>query len=496
MATVQGDIADERSMDQHETLKETECGDGVFPHVDFNDGPPLSCLPSCMSLAVCTLFGCVLGIAGGWICSESDGCNDDWRNIIGFPGDLWVRALRLLVLPLMTSIMILMPSSTENIGQLGFKVFAFYVCTSLVAASEGLIWGNLLRPGDGVNFDAKVQDQPNDALSVLDTVLNIGVQAVPSNVVQASANLEVLGLITVFGGFGVALRKVKPEQRNVVVSVAGAILHCTMLAVVVLAKFTPIGMASRVFVAISGVVDITNAFKALGLYGLTMALANLVHGLIFYAIVYTIGMMIAESRRTKISFCACLARVHPFRSTGFYMFVWRVKQALLTALATSSSAATLPVTLQAAKSAGVAEEVGNFVLPLGSAVNLDGTSLGFPIMTLFAAQLFNYEIPAARQIAVMLVSVVCSIGTAPIPNAGIVYLVLILTTAGGPLAQADVQGIVIGLVLVLDWLVDRMETCTNVLSDCVTAQLLSVGSGKEEADDSTANAGTNPTESV
>lgn len=166
------------------------------------------------------------------------------------------------------------------------------------------------------------------------------------------------------------------------------------------------------------------------------------------------------------------AKRSPFGPHGFFARVWAIKQAPLTAFATSSSAATLPVTIEVNLSTGISSGVADFVLPLGAAVNLDGTALGFPIMVMFGAQLFDYAVPFAQQIAVAAVGVMCSIGAAPIPNAGLVYLVLLLSTAGGILETQGAQETVVALIFALDWFVDRVETAANVFSDCMVVHML------------------------
>merc|ERR1712154_522420 len=155
------------------------------------------------------------------------------------------------------------------------------------------------------------------------------------------------------------------------------------------------------------------------------------------------------------------------RGNGWIWFskIWR---APLVAFATSSSAATLPRSLQVAHDAGVRPQTYSFILPLGAAINMDGTALGFPIMIGLIAQLNEIELNFGTVIVVLLLSVLVSVGTAPIPNAGMVYLTMIFEAAG--LGDYVAEGLAI--LYVLDWFVDRIETAVNVTSDQFVAKII------------------------
>lgn len=449
--------------------------------VEVSEGPWLRCLPSWASLGFCTVVACVLGFGLGYGCNSLDACDEDWQKIIKFPGELWVRALRMLVTPLMCSIMVVVPNQAADLGTLGVRACSFYIFTSAIAALEGIMWVNVLQPGVGVHLDTPSADIPENAseLDTLDTILNLGRQVVPSNIVRATLELQVLGILTVFGGFGMLLRRVPEEQRRIVLSLASAVVRCTMLAVGHFIRLTPLGMASTVAGAVAGTDRLSESLQALAKYCATVLLGHMLHAAVFYAVLHWL-FAAWVFRRAGHSWTTSLSRFSPFSSEGFYARAWAIKDAPLTAFATSSSAATLPVTLRTNLAHGIPAPLAEFVLPLGAAVNLDGTALGFPIMVMFGAQLFDYTVPWANQLAVACVGVICSIGAAPIPNAGIVYLVLLLSTAGGVLTEEHTQATIIAMVLVLDWFVDRVETTANVFSDSTIVHLLHLWSQSDE----------------
>ena len=261
------------------------------------------------------------------------------------------------------------------------------------------------------------------------------------------SNLTILGVITFFLGIGILLRKpsVKEEERNVVLNFSRAILRCCMMAVVWVIWFTPIGMCSLVCIKIASTENLADLLAALGFYILTVLLGHSIHVFGFY----------------PLTFFATT------RGNGWRWFT-KIYEAPLLAFATSSSAATLPRSLQVAEKACVRREIYQFILPLGSAINMDGTALGFPIMVGLIAQLNNVDITFGTVLLIAILSVVISVGTAPIPNAGMVYLTMLFTAAG----MGELAGEGIATLFVLDWFVDRIETAVNVTSDQFVAKII------------------------
>jgi len=151
-------------------------------------------------------------------------------------------------------------------------------------------------------------------------------------------------------------------------------------------------------------------------------------------------------------------------------YFMKIKEAPITALITSSSAATMPVTLRVNKLAGNCPELVQFCIPLGAGMNMDGTSLGFPVMVMFTAQMYDFEISSAKMFTLTILAMVCSLGTAPVPNAGLVFLTMLYVAADLP---EEAQGLGYALISTVDWLIDRVETAQNVTSDSFICGILS-----------------------
>jgi len=265
--------------------------------------------------------------------------------------------------------------------------------------------------------------------------------------VEAMYDLTMLGIIVFFLTIGILLRKpnVKQEERDVILNGSKGLLRCMMMAIVWLVWFTPIGMMSLVMHKLATTDDLDNVMKALGMYVLTVVIGHCIHVFLVYPAIFFATT----------------------RGNGWAWFA-KIYKAPLLAFATSSSAATLPRSLQVADQAGVRKEIYSFILPLGAAINMDGTALGFPIMIGLIAQLNGVEVNFGTVIVVLLLSVLVSVGTAPIPNAGMVYLTMIFQAAG--LEDYVAEGLAI--LFVLDWFVDRVETAVNVTSDQFVAKII------------------------
>merc|ERR1719464_120555 len=227
-----------------------------------------------------------------------------------------------------------------------------------------------------------------------------------------------------------------------------AALKAIMLVIPFIVTFTPFAMVSIITYRIAQIDDLQEILISVGKYILTVVVAQGIHMFVFYPILLF-----------------AFAKINPYR------YFNRIKRAPLTAFATSSSAATLPVSLETLKRNDVKWTIVDFVAPLGSAINMDGTSCGFPIMCMWVSQMLEYDVDAGSQIVLGLLAMTCSIGTAPIPNAGIVYVSMLLGSLGGPFDDDSKIASGVAFILIFDWLVDRIETMQNVWSDCVTCKV-------------------------
>lgn len=426
------------------------------------DGPWLGFFPTCLSMGWMTSIMALLGVAIGATCYEANiqknwlGCYQTtsstefdkscWLEILAFPGNLWIRALKCLVVPLMTTMMILLPERVSQIGKVGLRLVGLLVFTSFTAAMEGLTWAWIFQPGKGVDL-VDTANTANDKVSELEAFLNIFDLFVPSNIIDAMGGADILACIAVFLAYGVEIQKCPYVWKNPVMNVTKAILRSTLALLVKVMWFTPIAMFSLISFNIAKMDDPWNVFEALGKYVGCQLLGQFVHLTCFYFGFY----LLATGK-------------NPF---AYFM---SIKAAPVTALITSSSAATMPVTLRVNKEAQNHEDLVKFCIPLGAGMNMDGTSLGFPIMVMFTAQLVNFDISSAIQFEIALLAMVCSLGTAPVPNAGLVFLTMLYTAAKIP---DGAQGLGFALINAVDWLIDRVETAQNVTSDSFLCGILS-----------------------
>jgi len=417
-------------------------------HIDFDESVWIPCIPH-LSLTVATVIFAIVaaGVGIGLNVGEVS-LNEDWEEIVNFPGMLWVRGLKLLVLPLLVLMMVILPSRVDEIGFIGARAVPLYLLTSTLASIQGTCWAWIIRPGDagsdpGLDSDTDVPD----SLSAVEAVINIFENAVPSNIVVAMYDLTMLGVICFFLVIGVLLRKhtVPQQERDVVLNFSKALLRCCMMAIVWLVWCTPIGMASLVFTKLATTDDLVGLLESLGYYVLAVLVGHSIHVFGVYPAIFWLTT----------------------RGNGWSWFlkIWR---APLLAFATSSSAATLPRSLQVADAAGVRKEIYSFIVPLGAAINMDGTAMGFPIMIGLIAQLNEVTMNGSQIFSVLVLAVLVSVGTAPIPNAGMVYLTMIFEAAG----LSDYTGEGLAILMVLDWFVDRIETAVNVTSDQFVAKII------------------------
>jgi Na+/H+-dicarboxylate symporter len=210
-----------------------------------------------------------------------------------------------------------------------------------------------------------------------------------------------------------------------------------------LINFTPIGIMSLVIVEVTKATNLWEILAQLGIFVVTVIVGILGHALIVYPVIY---------------FAVCRESPLPVMKSC-------INQVLM-AFATSSSAATLPVTITAVEAHGVHTEIARFVLPLGATVNMDGTAIYFPIAVIFLANFQGISLNAGEQVAVAFVSAFVSIGAAPIPSAGLVYLILIMSAVSIPVTES------VSFVLAIDWFLDRCQTCCNVTGDTFGACMM------------------------
>jgi Na+/H+-dicarboxylate symporter len=364
--------------------------------------------------------------------------------VTSFIGDLFLKLLKFIIVPLVVSTVIMGVSSIDvkNLGRLGAKTLAFYLGTTSLAVVVGLLAVNVVRPGDGV-ATATDYVPPLEPSPLREVFLDI----VPENPFAAmSASFDLLSVIffAIVMGIGIAIvgTPAKPLRE-----VFGALEAVMMRITDAVMRLAPVGIAALLFdlVVITGL-DVVGDLAA---YMATVAGALLFHGAI------TLPLMVWV-----------LARISPLQ------LIRALSPALLTAFSTASSASTLPLTMESTeRRAGVDGEVASFVLPLGATVNMDGTALYEAVAAIFIAQAFGIDLTMGEQVIIFLTATLAAIGAAGVPSAGLVTMIIVLEAVGLPVAG-------IGLLVAVDRILDMMRTTVNVWGDACGAAVIAASEGK------------------
>ena len=371
------------------------------------------------------------------------------NSVFTFVGTLFLNALKMLIVPLiMSSIIVgMMEIEPDTLGRLGYKTLLYYAASSLVAILIGLFVVNLLQPGvaDGepvremvglsADTDAVVERVEGKGTGDL---AGIFIRMVPANVVSAAAEGKMLGLIFFSLLFGFFISRVKGSPGETLKNFWNGLLDVMMQMTEWVMLFAPIcvfALFAKVLMA-----SWMDAFKPLEEFLVTVLIALGLHLLVVLPAVLRF-----------------LARVSPAAHFKAMM------PALLTAFSTSSSSATLPITIDCVENrAGVSNRVSGFTLPLGATVNMDGTALYECVAAMFIAQAYGLSLDFTTQFTIVLIALLTSIGVAGIPSASLVAITIILTAIGLPVEA-------IGMILVVDRVLDMCRTAVNVFSDSVAA---------------------------
>ncbi len=383
-----------------------------------------------------------------------------WIDAFDLIGTFFLNALKMLIVPLIVSSIIVgvmgLPGERE-LGRLGGKTLAYYVVTSLCAILIGLFFVNLLSPGeidgqpagDRLGLDASTgQVLERIEGSGTGDVIGIVLRLVPPNIVNAAAAGQMLGLIAFSILFGFLAARLQGQPGEVLKDFWEGVYQVMLQMTHLVMRIAPLG----VFGLVAEVVAQTgfDAIRPLFVFFMTVVLALAAHLLL------TMPVMLA-----------LVARVNPFKHYA------AMSPALLTAFSTSSSSATLPVTLDCVENrAGVSNKTSSFVLPLGATVNMDGTALYECVAAMFIAQAYGLDLTLGTQFVIVLTALLTSIGVAGIPSASLVAIGVILTAIGLPL-----EGV--GLILAVDRVLDMCRTAVNVFSDSTGAVVIARSEGEQ-----------------
>ncbi|XP_011638619.1 excitatory amino acid transporter 1-like isoform X1 [Pogonomyrmex barbatus] len=440
---------------------------------------------SCLShnaLTILTVCGVIGGVILGIILRNS---RERWtpREImyINYVGDLFLRMLKSLILPLIISSLISAIGSLDLSlsGRIGARAIGYYMATTICAVILGIILVVSIQPGHG--SAASETKKPAQNVSTVDTLMDLVRNMFPPNLVQAciaqhrtepklpdnaSSDLpleeweleekivpgsNILGLVVFATVMGITLGKMGPQAKPLLSffdSLSGAMMLITNWVI----WLSPIGVLSLVASKITEMKSLEEVVSQLGMYFLTVLIALLIHGFLVLPGMYFL-----------------LTKKNP------YIYISNMAEALVTAFGTSSSSATLPLAISCLENKnGIDPRVTRFVMPIGATVNMDGTALYEAVAAIFISQVRKISLSFGQLIAISITATAASIGAAGIPQAGLVTMVMVLDTVRLPAND-------VFLIIAVDWLLDRCRTTINVIGDSLGAGIVQYLSRNELA---------------
>ena len=404
------------------------------------------------------LLGATLGTTGNLQFRGAPWLEWFTTNVAGPVGQVFLRMLFMVVVPLVfTSICLGVASlgDIRRIGRIGSKTLLFFLGTTALAAALGLTMVNLIRPGHQISPEIRDQlmaefssqagerlIQAQETKFGIETFTNI----VPRNPVEAAANGDMLGLIFFALVFGIALTLMPGERAGPVLRFLEGVADAVMLMIGFAMKLAPYGVFALIF-------GVTARFGFDVLRSLALYVVTVLAGLVLHQF----GVLTALAR--------VIAGIRPRE------FLRRIETLMVTAFGTSSSNATLPTTIRTATDGfGVPKEIAGFVLPLGATMNMNGTALFEGMTVLFLAQVFGVDLGLGMQVVVVVMSVITAVGVAGVPSGSIPLLVMVLGMVGVP-------GEGIALVLGVDRILDMSRTVPNVTGDLLTSIYITKSEG-------------------
>ncbi|KAG9342117.1 hypothetical protein JZ751_017115 [Albula glossodonta] len=431
-------------------------------------------------LVILTVAGVIVGVLIG-LAVRSAHLSNTQIIYFGFPGELLIRLLKMIIIPLVVCSLVSGAASIDPkaLGKLGGWAMLFFLVTTLIASAIGVIMAFIIRPGTLTSSKPSLSvsnDGVPQSKEVVDSFLDLVRNIFPSNLVAAafqsyatsykfvkvqkndSANvsyivekvpygadvdgMNILGLVVFAIVFGVALRKLG-EEGEILIKFFNSFNEATMVLVSWIMWYAPLGIMFLVAGKIVEMEEVGLLFASLGKYIACCVIGHMVHGLLVLPLIYFI-----------------FTRKNPFT------FLLGLVTALATAFGTSSSSATLPLMMKCVEEKnGVSKQISRFILPIGATVNMDGAALFQCVAAVFIAQLNNQPLNFIQVITILVTATASSVGAAGIPAGGVLTLAIILEAVGLPTND-------ISLILAVDWLVDRTCTVINVEGDAFGAGLL------------------------
>uniref|UniRef100_A0A1A8QLK4 Amino acid transporter n=1 Tax=Nothobranchius rachovii TaxID=451742 RepID=A0A1A8QLK4_9TELE len=449
-----------------------------------------------------TIVAVVLGVILGFALRPH---NLSLREIkyFAFPGELLMRMLQMLVLPLIVSSLVTGISSLDSkaSGKMGARAVVYYMVTTLIAVFIGIVIVIIIRPGKGSRDSPVVSSGTIEPVQAVDAFLDLIRNMFPPNLVEAcfkqyktvykktvhtrnitltlnltdslnitesnlsgnisrvlqtiqemveetvpvsgsSGGVNALGLVVFSMCFGLVIGNMK-QQGQALRDFFDCLNEAIMRLVAIIIWYAPVGILFLIAGKIVEMKDLAEVGGQLGMYTVSVIVGLLIHGLLVLPLLYFL-----------------VTRKNP------YSFIGSLLQALITALGTSSSSATLPITFRCLEENNhVDKRVTRFVLPVGATINMDGTALYEAVAAIFIAQVNDMDLNFGQILTISITATAASIGAAGIPQAGLVTMVIVLTSVGLPTED-------ITLIIAVDWFLDRLRTTTNVLGDSLGAGIV------------------------
>ena len=414
------------------------------------------------------ILGLVLGLALGAMAAANGwgGFVSDWISPFG---TIFINALKLIAIPLVLASLVTGVASLSDLRKLsriGGKTIGIYLVTTAVAVTLGLVIVNVMQPGEFIPPDLRdelmatyAEDASSRSASALDAAergpLQFMVDMVPENFFfSASSNRNMLQVVVMALFLGIGLIQLSKEKAQPLLNVFESLNDVVIRLVDLIMKMAPLGVFALIAATITAVAGddptrIVGLLRGLGMYCIAVLAGLAIHTLVTYPVMLRL-----------------------FSPMGIKTFFSGIGPAQLVAFSTSSSGATLPVTMERCEEKlGVSEEVSSFVLPLGATINMDGTAMYQAIAAVFIAQALDLGLGLGAQLTIVLTALLASIGTAAVPGAGIIMLVIILEAIGVPSAG-------IALILGVDRILDMCRTVTNVTGDATVATIVAASEGQ------------------
>lgn len=381
-----------------------------------------------------------------------------------FFGDLFIRLLKMIVVPVIFFSLIAGAASIapSHLGRVGVKILMYYVFTSAIAVIIGLLLANVIQPGLGASVVGG--EAAKAPAAVATSLANVFLNIIPTNPIESLVKTDILPIIFFALCFGIAISLVKDSENpksskaaEVLYEVCAAAAETMYTIVAGIMQYAPIGVF-----ALIAIVFAEQGRKAIG-------------ALFWVTITVYLGMVL----HLIVCYGACLGVF----GLNLVRFLRKATQPMITAFVTRSSSGTLPVTLRATEeNMGAPRSISSFSLPLGATINMDGTAIYLGVCSMFIGYATNQPLTVEQQATVVITATLASIGTAGVPGAGVVMLLMVMDSIGLPVVAGSAIAAAYAMILGIDALLDMGRTCLNVTGDMAGTLIVSKSEKKLDFD--------------